>query len=60
MPISMVGSMNKIISKILANRLKSLIGLISSETHSGFVNGRQIRDSIVTTMESVSWLKKHR
>jgi hypothetical protein len=39
-PISLVGGMYKIISKVLANRFKSVLGKIISNTHNAFIGGR--------------------
>lgn len=39
-PISVVKSIYKIISKVLVNRLKSIVGLITNENKTGFVLGR--------------------
>lgn len=36
-PISLVGSMYKIIAKLLANRLRLVIGSVISETQSAFI-----------------------
>nr|GEW69331.1 RNA-directed DNA polymerase, eukaryota [Tanacetum cinerariifolium] len=43
-PISLVGSVYKIIAKILANRLVGVLGDIVSEVQSAFIAGRQILD----------------
>jgi len=39
-PISLVGSMYKILAKVLANRLHSVIGTAVSDSQSAFVKGR--------------------
>lgn len=41
-PISFVGSLYKILAKVLANRLCSVIGSVVSEEQSTFVQNRQI------------------
>jgi hypothetical protein len=46
-PISLVGGVYKIISKVLANRLKSVLGKILSNSQNAFMKGRQILDSVL-------------
>jgi len=41
-PISLVGSMYKILAKVLANRLRSVLYYVVSDTQSTFIKGRQI------------------
>ncbi|GJV79885.1 hypothetical protein Tco_1515755 [Tanacetum coccineum] len=43
-PISLIGSLYKIIAKILANRLVMVLGDIVNEVQSAFVADRQILD----------------
>ena len=43
-PISMVGCVYKMIAKVLANRLKIVMGQLVGETQSAFVQRRQILD----------------
>jgi hypothetical protein len=50
-PISLVGGLYKIISKVLTNRLKSLLGKIVSSSQNAFIRGRQIMDSILVANE---------
>ena len=45
-PISLVGSVYKIIAKVLANRLRLVLEKIVSDSQNAFVRGRQILDSI--------------
>jgi len=48
-PISLVGSLYKILAKVLANILRSVIGSVVSEEQSTFVQNRQILDGILIT-----------
>jgi len=57
-PISMVGSVYKIIAKILSRRLKHVVADLIGETQTAFVNGRQVLDGALIANETVNWLQK--
>jgi hypothetical protein len=49
----LVGGIYKIISKVLANRFKFVVGKIISNTQNAFIGGRQILDSVLIANECV-------
>ncbi|XP_022024281.1 uncharacterized protein LOC110924594 [Helianthus annuus] len=57
-PISLIGVINKIISKVLVNRLKRVLGKLISEHQSAFFTGRNIMDGPLVLNEVFGWLKK--
>lgn len=52
-PISLVGCIYKIVSKLLANRLKEVLPKVIGEEQSAFLSGRSMMDSIVTANELI-------
>ncbi|KAK9070187.1 hypothetical protein SSX86_010587 [Deinandra increscens subsp. villosa] len=56
-PISLLGVISKVISKVLAERMKKVLKGLISECQMGFVAGRNIVDGPMIVNEVVSWLK---
>lgn len=52
-PMSLVSGIYKIIVKVLANRLKTVLANIISKTHNGFIRGCQILDFVLITNEYI-------
>ena len=59
-PISLIGSVYKILANVLANRLALVLDGIISEAQNSFIGGRKILDSVLIANECLdSWLKSH-
>ncbi|GJX57282.1 RNA-directed DNA polymerase, eukaryota, reverse transcriptase zinc-binding domain protein [Tanacetum coccineum] len=56
-PISLIGSIYKIIAKLLANRLVGVLGEIINEVQSAFIVDRQILDGPFILNELLQWCK---
>jgi ribonuclease HI/exonuclease III len=52
-PISLCNTGYKIITKIIANRLKKILPKLIPENQGGFVHGRQILDNIILVQEAI-------
>ena len=57
-PICLIRSVYKILSKVLANRLKKVLHLVISECQSAFLGGRNIHDGVVIVNELVDLAKR--
>ncbi|GJX98534.1 RNA-directed DNA polymerase, eukaryota, partial [Tanacetum coccineum] len=57
-PISLIGSLYKIITKILANRLSLVISDLISDVQSAFVTNRQFLNGSFILNELLSWCKQ--
>jgi len=59
-PISLVGCVYKIISKILANRIKKVLPSVIDLNQATFLGVRGILDSILVVNKTVDYLKKEK
>nr|GEY23675.1 RNA-directed DNA polymerase, eukaryota [Tanacetum cinerariifolium] len=57
-PISLIGCVYKVVTKVLANRLVSVIEYLVSDTQSAFVAGRKILDGPFILDEILKWCKR--
>jgi len=59
MPISLVGSIYKIISKILANRLKGVLSKVIDHKQYAFLENRGLLESVIVTNEVLDHVKRN-
>ncbi|XP_058766944.1 uncharacterized protein LOC131640567 [Vicia villosa] len=57
-PICLVGCIYKVVAKLLASRLKKVIGSLVSENQTAFIPGRQMLDGVLIANEIVDLAKK--
>lgn len=53
LPVSLIGSVYKIIAKVLARRMRGAVEKIIGESHTAFVKGRSIMEGVVILNEVV-------
>lgn len=59
-PISLCNVIVKIITKVIANRLKKTLDWVISENQSAFMSGRLISDNVMVAYEIMHFLKRKR
>ncbi|KHN42744.1 Transposon TX1 putative 149 kDa protein, partial [Glycine soja] len=58
-PISLIGCIYKIVSKVLANRMKRVMHAIIHETQSAFIEGRHLLHSVLIANEVIEDAKRN-
>ena len=57
-PIHLMGCIGKIVSKVLVERLKTIVRTVISEVQTAFVKNRSILDGPLIVNELISWAKR--
>jgi hypothetical protein len=57
-PISLLGSLYKLIAKVLAARLAKVMDVLVAPTQSAFLKGRNLVDGVLVVNELVDWAKR--
>ncbi|GAU49947.1 hypothetical protein TSUD_408420 [Trifolium subterraneum] len=57
-PISLVGSLYKLVAKVLAGRLSTVMEKLISPNQSAFIKGRQLVDGVVAVNEIIDFARK--
>ena len=52
-PISLIGGLFKLLAKVLANRLKTVVGEVVLDTEHAFIQGRKILDAVLIVNEAI-------
>lgn len=59
-PISLLGSLYKMVAKVLASRLAPIMDKLISSNQSAFIKGRQLVDGVVAVNEIIDFARKAR
>lgn len=57
-PINLISAINKVVSKVFANRLKDVLNMVVSSTQLAYIKGIRILDGPLVINEVMAWLKK--
>ncbi|KAM0041794.1 putative RNA-directed DNA polymerase [Helianthus debilis subsp. tardiflorus] len=56
-PINLIGCLSKVVSKLLALRLKKVVGKLIGMEQSAYIEGRNILDGHLVINETIAWAK---